>query len=753
MTIRDIAISFGFEIDKASEDKANKAVDMLKSAATDALEEIGVGFEPDAASEERVNESVNQIKENAEQLAENKVGYKVDSASEHGAVDSIKKIRSTAVKLLGAIGIGFTVTKALKALAEVKPVAEAISKVKSQVTGWLKEVDNALGITKSLSQLIVKGLNKVMQVLRRVQDGFVKLAKRVGGVQKLLKLLAIAAGAIFVALNAKKILGFIKMLGRGIGGINAKMLLIAAVIAVIALLIDDLVNFMKGNNSLIGSLLSEKEADALRESLNGIMEAAKTLLPSLLDIGKTIGGVLLNAFKMIVPLLVKLVPVIVKILDVAVKLIGKVLEVIVDLLNDLMPVIEEIISVAVELIDEVLTVLIELIDLLVPIIEELIDTAMVIIRAVLPIITDLIKQLIPPIMQIIKRILPVITDLIQKLLPLVMSMIDRVLPVIIGLIEDLLPLIMRIINSVLPIIITLIEKWMEVSAKIYEKVLPILITLIEKWMEVSAKIYEKVLPMIIGVIEALLPLILSIIEEALPMLTGLLEALMPIITFVAELLGNVLGTAFEGLMPIIDALMGYLQGLITFITGVFTGDWRKAWEGVKQIFKSIAEGLVAVFKFPINGIIDSINMLLGGLSKIKIPDWVPGVGGKGINISPIPKLEKGSNNTPDTFIAGDVNGKGGELVTGAKGRKVFTSAATGDIFRTLRDIMSLGTRPKPETVAAASGKVENKSIVQNVDITNQFHGDHAGQKKSAEAMDKATDDATGLLARGLAYVR
>ena len=48
-----------------------------------------------------------------------------------------------------------------------------------------------------------------------------------------------------------------------------------------------------------------------------------------------------------------------------------------------------------------------------------------------------------------------------------------------------------------------------------------------------------------------------------------------------------------------------------------------------------------MFKAPINAIIDGINAFLSGLNTIKIPDWVPGVGGRGFYFSPIPKLAKG----------------------------------------------------------------------------------------------------------------
>ena len=52
-----------------------------------------------------------------------------------------------------------------------------------------------------------------------------------------------------------------------------------------------------------------------------------------------------------------------------------------------------------------------------------------------------------------------------------------------------------------------------------------------------------------------------------------------------------------------------------------------------------------IAKAPLNAIINMVNALIGGLNKIKLPDWVPGLGSKGINIPKIPTLWKGSNYT------------------------------------------------------------------------------------------------------------
>lgn len=114
--------------------------------------------------------------------------------------------------------------------------------------------------------------------------------------------------------------------------------------------------------------------------------------------------------------------------------------------------------------------------------------------------------------------------------------------------------------------------------------------------------------------------------------------------------------------------------------GIFTGDWSRVWEGVKGIFSGVWEAIKGIAKGAMNGIIDIINGLIGGLNKLKIPDWVPGVGGKGINIPLIPKFAKGTPRTPDTFIAGE---KGAELITNARNRTVFKAAETGQIFTNL----------------------------------------------------------------------
>lgn len=136
-------------------------------------------------------------------------------------------------------------------------------------------------------------------------------------------------------------------------------------------------------------------------------------------------------------------------------------------------------------------------------------------------------------------------------------------------------------------------------------------------------------------------------------------------TIIKPLVDNV----FNGIIELWDvSLKPILQGICDFITGVFQGDWEKAFNGISSIVSGVMDGLVAIVKKPINGIIGLLNDFIGGVNKIQIPDWVPGVGGKNLNIPKIPLLAKGGN--IEMSGAAIVGEEGPELLHLPKGAKV-----------------------------------------------------------------------------------
>lgn len=92
---------------------------------------------------------------------------------------------------------------------------------------------------------------------------------------------------------------------------------------------------------------------------------------------------------------------------------------------------------------------------------------------------------------------------------------------------------------------------------------------------------------------------------------------------------------------IISHVIDILSGLIKFITGVFTGNWKQAWEGVKDVLKGILNVIIDIVEGNINRIIGALNAI-----SFDIPDIVPAIGGKhiGFNITPVslPRLATGT---------------------------------------------------------------------------------------------------------------
>ena len=119
---------------------------------------------------------------------------------------------------------------------------------------------------------------------------------------------------------------------------------------------------------------------------------------------------------------------------------------------------------------------------------------------------------------------------------------------------------------------------------------------------------------------------------------------------------NYLSQVFNNFLNIVrnvwSAIKQVFQGIIDFISGVFTGNWQKAWQGISNIFEGIANGFKAIFAAPINWIIDKLNNFIAGVNQIQIPDWVPEIGGRGLNIPYIPRLKVGMDFIPsDMFPA------------------------------------------------------------------------------------------------------
>ncbi len=635
-TLREIGFKLGYDVDKASEKKAEDSIKSLKDTATKLLGAIGIGFslvKINGLIEEfgAVNNGIRSIVDSTEEAAEAQQTvlkaandcrmsyadmattvsnlskatgdiFNVDDAANYAA--AVTKVMKTAGRsdstITGVIeGMnksfqkGVMDTETLNKMLEDAPetadvlakhlgvaknqlldmasngtikvndlkdaflesadeidaayanvnltVTDAIKNIRNTWGLWLADMDKTFGVTNSIARAMVKLSDTAMTFAQRFKTRLEWLADKLGGTDKLLKLIAITVGAVFLAINAGKIVSFLKTVRSLLTVHNAKILAIIAAIVLLALLVEDFFAFMKGENSLIGEILERNGVDveAFRQACKDLWEQVKDIIDVFKQFARTIGNQLLSALKQVLPLLGKLV------------------------------------------------------------------------AAILPVILELIEAIVPILVQIVETILPVVLELISALLPI----IEPIMTIVANLVQSLLPVLVSLLNAILPI----------------------------------------------------LEPILAILQPIADILGVIINAIAKVVGWVADGLGWIVDKIFGG-----------------------GGDTSAA---------------------------EKVNAYAGG-----------------------------TDNSSETFIAGE---EGPELVTGARGRKVFTALETGKIFRAMAMLGKAATA-KPSTI---TNSTSSRTINQYNEFTNTFNGDRAGQAKSEAAMSSASDNAVDAMARALAFAR
>jgi len=183
---------------------------------------------------------------------------------------------------------------------------------------------------------------------------------------------------------------------------------------------------------------------------------------------------------------------------------------------------------------------------------------------------------------------------------------------------------------------------------------------------------------------------------------GVSDIAVEVFNFMGGYISNIFGGIIQNFQNFFDAGKRIFTGFIDFITGIFTGDWERAWNGVVNIFSGIFDGIAAMAKAPFNGMIGLINAFLGGLNNIKIPKWVPGVGGKSFSISTLPYLADGGHVLNGQAIVGEA---GPELLTNKNGKTTVTPLSDEEKRK------GIGGKIQPS-------KVEQHIHIGNVDANN-----------------------------------
>lgn len=259
-------------------------------------------------------------------------------------------------------------------------------------------------------------------------------------------------------------------------------------------------------------------------------------------------------------------------------------------------------------------------------------------------LTNNIKQLSAT---IASKALPFLTKLYKKANEFVSNIdVDKVLGVFSKVGDFIQPLIPHIeslgdtIKQTFIDIMPNLSSFGEDFATLISKGTPPLFKLIESIVKLGGGLINFFLPILMKIGESVGPILIKIGEGLSP----LLEKAATMFTVLGPLVGEVIGvilSAFDEFMPLVDSILQALGGVIDFITGVFTGDWQLAWQGVVNIFSGMMNGLKEIIVAPINFISNIVNGLIGKINEISIPEWVPLIGGKSLDLPMLPTFARG----------------------------------------------------------------------------------------------------------------
>lgn len=215
---------------------------------------------------------------------------------------------------------------------------------------------------------------------------------------------------------------------------------------------------------------------------------------------------------------------------------------------------------------------------------------------------------------------------------------------------------------------------------------------------------------------------------------GIWKGIKEAFTGATDWLSGIFSDAWDAIKKIWDGVTGFFEGIWKGIKDIFGGlaGWFEGiFSDAKDAASRIFNAMIEIIKTPINLLIDGLNVFIKGLNKIKIPSWVPGVGGKGLNFDTIDKLAKGGvvNGARLAMIGED----GAEAVVPLEKNREWIARVV-DEFKKQLDLSDLRIKVDldPASAAGISGRAGGSS---NQTTTNMTFNQNI---TSPKALDRLT---------------
>ena len=281
-----------------------------------------------------------------------------------------------------------------------------------------------------------------------------------------------------------------------------------------------------------------------------------------------------------------------------------------------------------------------------PIFEAIAELAMKIFEVLT---SDEFKAMMADIGKVVGDVFTTISDVIKDISPLLGPMVDFIQTVITRVVDMITTHVVPVLQKIIPRVVdfvTTVVSWVTKLVQFIRPAIQKLVGWVQKiWDGWLKDLVQNIIDFVGKAIEFFGAFFTWLYDNAIkPLVTiisWLLEVLQPVIEGVISHIVDIVMVVVDFIGGAINSIIEVFTGWIDFFTGIFSGDWEKVWQGICEIFQGVWDGIVNVFKSIINALITVVNGIIGGLNLLKVPDWVPGIGGFGINIPEIPYLSTG----------------------------------------------------------------------------------------------------------------
>ena len=721
------------------------------------------------AANELYGKSFKDLAESEKQLTLLKMVEDANKAS--GAMGQAARESDTWTNQLGNLKQSLQDLKAAAGAGFLKPAVAVLKLLSSLVQSATRGVQKITGETgvmtrafDSLFALVKKlkpSIDRMMQTLSAGASKGITMVKgvvdRLGGIDKVLKLLAIVAAAFVIALNWSKIisgatafLGLIKKMGGLFSVANLKILAIVALIVLLALVVEDFVNFLMGNDSVIGTIFDEAGigADNARKAIFKAWEKIKEFLFAAWDLIKTAAGMFVDTVKGFFERHGEQIR----------KNFERVWGIIKTFLNGVWTFItqlaatlfgeteESIDGSTTSTKDKILAVWQAILDVLSAYWDALFEVANAIFNAIATVIEVVFSWIKAfwdawgsTILAWFKTLWDALGRILGDFLDIIKGVANFISSVFRGDWEGAWEAIKQIFTALWDAIVTYIGAVWETIKMLFSMALAALQAIWEAvWGAISSffqGIWNGIVAFVTGIWNTITSIISGAITGAYNIIVSILTAIQSFFSSIFSSIASFVSNTFNNILSGITSTVGSIKDAI--VSGLTAAiDWIKGLPAqAVQWGADIINGIVNGIKSAVGAVGDAVKGVADKISSFlhfSVPDEGP--------------LTSFHEWMPD-FMNGLAEGIGdseGTLLDKVKG------VANG-----ISTIMKGATA---NAATAANGAVSNTSNNTNITQNNTFNNSYSGgdvqtQKNVSKGMNKSAHDATDYLAKGLAYAR